>query len=406
MKAIVFDEHGSIDVLEYRDIAEPDLQPGQVRVAVRACSLNYHDVFTRQGMPGIKVPLPGIPGCDCAGVVSEVADDIHDWSTGDRVLVDPVRYEDGKLWMIGDTLWGAYAEYVVVSAEQLISLPADVSFDDASCLPVAYGTAHRMMLTRGDVNAGDSVLILGASGGVGTSALLLAKMRGASVIAAAGTDEKCAQLLSLGADETINYSTTDFVKYCREKTGSLFSGGGYDVVVNFTGGDTWARSLKCVKLGGQVLTCGATAGFDPPTDLRFIWTAEMDIRGSNGWQRSDLDQLLDLTRRGDFSPVIDSRVALKDGVAAHRAVVCLRRRAARRRGRRAARRGLRAAARSQPLRTGGHGADAARRRARRGRRHRLRLRGAVWPRHALARHGRPGHDPRLRRADDVVARRR
>ena len=230
MKAIVFDEHGSIDVLKYRDIEEPGLQLGQVRVAVRACSLNYHDVFTRQGMPGIKVPLPGIPGCDCAGVVSEVADDIDDWAVGDRVLVDPVRYENGKLWMIGDTLWGAYAEYVVVSAEQLISLPADVSFDDASCLPVAYGTAHRMMLTRGDVNAGDSVLILGASGGVGTSALLLAKMRGASVIAAAGTDDKCAQLLSLGADETINYSTTDFVKYCREKTGSLFSGGGYDAV--------------------------------------------------------------------------------------------------------------------------------------------------------------------------------
>ena len=320
MKAIVFDEHGSIDVLKYRDIEEQDLLPGQVRVAVRSCSLNYHDVFTRQGMPGIKVPLPGIPGCDCAGLVSEVADDVIGWSVGDRVLVDPVRDENGELWMIGDTLWGAYAEYVAVSAEQLIPLPEDVSFADASCLPVAYGTAHRMMLTRGSVNAGDSVLILGASGGVGTSALLLAKMRGASVIAAAGSDEKCEQLMSLGADETINYTTTDFVKYCREKTGSLFSGGGYDVVVNFTGGDTWARSLKCVKLGGQVLTCGATAGFDPPTDLRFIWTAEMDIRGSNGWQRSDLDQLLELTRTGEFSPVIDSEVALHDGVAAHQAL--------------------------------------------------------------------------------------
>ena len=238
MKAIVFDEHGPIDVLKYRDIEERALQPGQVRIAVRSCSLNYHDVFTRQGMPGIKVPLPGIPGCDCAGVVAEIADDVRDWSRGDRILVDPVTYHDGKMWMIGDTLWGAYAEFVVVRAEQLIALPDDVSFDDASCLPVAYGTAHRMMLTRGEVNAGDSVLILGASGGVGTSALLLAKMRGASVIAAAGTDEKCEQLRSLGADETINYSTTDFVKYCREHTGSLFGGGGYDVVVNFTGGDT------------------------------------------------------------------------------------------------------------------------------------------------------------------------
>ena len=319
MKAIVFDEHGPIDVLDYREIEEPSLQPGEVRVAVRACSLNYHDVFTRQGMPGIKVPLPGIPGCDCAGVLAEVGDDVEEWHIGDRVLVDPVRYEDGKLWMIGDTLWGAYAEYVVVTADQLISLPEEVSFDDAACLPVAYGTAHRMMLTRGGVTADDSVLILGASGGVGTSALLLAKMQGASVIAAAGTDEKCEQLRALGADETINYSTTDFVKYCRENTGSLFGGGGYDVVVNFTGGDTWAKSLKCVKLGGRVLTCGATAGFDPPTDLRFIWTAEMDIRGSNGWQRSDLNELLQLTRTGEFSPVIDSRVALEDGISAHRA---------------------------------------------------------------------------------------
>ena len=320
MKAIVFDEHGPIEVLDYREIEEQPLQPGQVRVAVRACSLNYHDVFTRQGMPGIKVPLPGIPGCDCAGVLAELADDVAAWQVGDRVLVDPVRYEDGKLWMIGDTLWGAYAEYVVVNADQLISLPEDVSFDDAACLPVAYGTAHRMMLTRGGVSADDSVLILGASGGVGTSALLLAKMQGASVIAAAGTDEKCEQLRALGADETINYASTDFVKYCREHTGSLFAGGGYDVVVNFTGGDTWAKSLKCVKLGGRVLTCGATAGFDPPTDLRFIWTAEMDIRGSNGWQRSDLDQLLKLTRAKEFSPVIDSLVPLEDGIAAHRAL--------------------------------------------------------------------------------------
>ena len=229
MKAIVFDEHGPIDVLDYREIEEPSLQPGEVRVAVRACSLNYHDVFTRQGMPGIKVPLPGIPGCDCAGVLAEVGDDVEDWHIGDRVLVDPVRYEDGKLWMIGDTLWGAYAEYVVVTADQLISLPEEVSFDDAACLPVAYGTAHRMMLTRGGVTADDSVLILGASGGVGTSALLLAKMQGASVIAAAGTDEKCEYCLKLGADGAFNYRETDFVEEIRQKEKN-----GIDVVLDLS----------------------------------------------------------------------------------------------------------------------------------------------------------------------------
>ena len=322
MKAIVFDEHGPIDVLQYRDIEAPPLEPNQVRVAVRACSLNYHDVFTRQGMPGIKVPLPGIPGCDAAGLVSELGSDVNAWSVGDRVLVDPVFWDldNGKMWMIGDTWWGAYADYVVVNASQLIALDDDISFEDAACLPVAYGTAHRMMFTRGEVGPDDTVLILGASGGVGSCAVMLAKQRGARVVAAAGSDEKCAQLAAIGADETINYNEVDFQRYCREQTGTLFSGGGYEVVVNFTGGDTWAKSLKCVKLGGRILTCGATAGFDPPTDLRFIWTAEMDIRGSNGWKTSDLEALLSMVKSGELVPAIDSRVPLEEGVEAHRAL--------------------------------------------------------------------------------------
>jgi alcohol dehydrogenase len=322
VKAIVFDEHGDIDVLRYRDIEAPPLQAGQVRVAVRACSLNYHDVFTRRGMPGIKVPLQGIPGCDAAGLVSELGSGVEGWSVGDRVLVDPVFWDlaNGKMWMIGDTWWGAYADYVVVDASQLIPLDDAISFEDASCLPVAYGTAHRMMITRGQVGPDDQVLILGASGGVGTSALMLAKQRGARVIAAAGSDEKCRQLEALGADETLNYNEVDFATYAREHTGSLFSGGGYDVVVNFTGGDTWAKSLRCVKLGGRVLTCGATAGFDPPTDLRFIWTAEMDIRGSNGWKTDDLQALLEMVRTGALKPAIDSMVPLSEGVEAHRAL--------------------------------------------------------------------------------------
>ncbi len=322
MKAIVFDQHGDIDVLQHRDIEAPTLQAGQVRIAVRACSLNYHDVFTRRGMPGIKVPLPGIPGCDAAGLVAEVGSDVEGWSVGDRVLVDPVFWDldNGKMWMIGDTWWGAYADYVVVDGSQLIPLDDDISFEDAACLPVAYGTAHRMMVTRGEVSADDTVLILGASGGVGTSALMIAKQRGARVVAAAGSDDKCQRLADLGADETLNYNEVDFQRYCREHTGSLFSGGGYDVVVNFTGGDTWAPSLKCVKLGGRLLTCGATAGFDPPTDLRFIWTAEMDIRGSNGWKTSDLTALLAMVKDRSLVPVIDSLVPLEDGIDAHRAL--------------------------------------------------------------------------------------
>jgi alcohol dehydrogenase len=321
MKAIWFDQHGGVDVLRYGDFAEPPLERGQVRVRVRACSLNYHDVFTRRGMPGIKVPLPMILGCDCAGEVMELGPGVTGWNAGDRVLVDPVeRLGNGRIRFIGDNALGAYAESVVLGAGQLLPLPAEVSFEDASCLPVAYGTSHRMLRTRGELQPGETILILGASGGVGTSCLLLAKRIGAHVIAAAGSEEKCARLRELGADETIDYNAVDFAQYCRDKTGGLMAGGGYDVVVNFTGGDTWARSLRCAKRGGRVLTCGATAGFDPPTDLRYIWSGELDIRGSNGWRREDLAALLELVATGGLIPVIDRVVPLAEGIEAHRSM--------------------------------------------------------------------------------------
>ena len=319
MKAVTFDEHGGLEVLKFGEVVTPEPSAGEVRVAVQACSLNYHDVFTRRGMPGIKTPLPMIPGCDAAGTVDALGDGVEGWNQGDRVLVDPVQWsDDGRIQMIGDTRWGAYAEYVVVDARQLIALPDEVSAIDASCLPVAYGTAHRMMFTRGGVTAGETVFVLGASGGVGTCCVLLAKQAGAQVIAAAGSAEKCAALEALGADETVDYSTTDIAAFTRQRTGSLFSGGGWDVVVNFTGGETWVPTLRMVKMGGRLLTCGATAGFDPPTDIRFIWTAEMNIRGSNGWKRDDLESLLAMVADGRLKPVVDKVMPLEEGVEAMR----------------------------------------------------------------------------------------
>lgn len=317
MKAIVFDEHGGNDVLRYRDIATPEPESGEARIAVEACSLNYHDVFTRNGMPGIKTPLPMIPGCDAAGTVDSIGANVTGWAVGDRVLVDPVQWsDDGKIRMIGDTRWGGYAEFVVVDARQLIRLPDSVSTADAACLPVAYGTAHRMLFARGGLERGETIFVLGASGGVGTCCVLLAKMAGAHVVAAAGTPEKCAALEALGADETVDYSREDIVRFTRDRTGSLFTGGGWDVVVNFTGGETWTQTLRMVKQNGRLLTCGATAGFDPPTDLRFIWTAEMDIRGSNGWKRSDLDLLLSMVEAGTLKPAIDRVMPLSEGAEA------------------------------------------------------------------------------------------
>jgi alcohol dehydrogenase len=305
MRAIVIHEHGGLDNLvfdpRYRD---PACGPDDVLVRVKACSLNYHDVFTRKGMPGIKVPLPIIIGIDVAGDIAKVGDEVTDFAIGDRVLIDPIDRVKGKL--LGEMFDGGLAELVRVPAHMLVKLDPAVSHADAAALPVAYGTAYRMMLARGNIVAGEKVLILGASGGVGTCCVQLAKQAGATVIACASSDEKLQRLKSIGADIGINYATSDWVAECYRLFGKPrvmgANAGGVDVVVNFTGGHTWVPSLRVLRRDGRLLTCGATAGFDPKEDIRFIWTFELNIIGSNGWSREDVHALLDLVKAGKLSP--------------------------------------------------------------------------------------------------------
>lgn len=322
MKALFFNEHGDLDRLQFGEISEPEVEPGWVKLKVRACALNYLDIFARRGMPGIKVELPGISGADCVGEIVELGSGVDDWKPGQRVLVYPphVDFENGRFELMGETRRGALAEYCVARASQLMPLPDHVSDEDAAALPCAYGTAYRMMFTRGEIKAGEKVLVLGASGGVGNAAVLLAKHAGAHVVAAAGSAEKCERLRMIGADETIDYHEVDFAKYARETTGSLLRGGGYDVVVNFTGGDTWARSIRCVKRHGRLLTCGGTAGYFPETDIRFIFMAEMDIRGSTGWTMEEQQAVLDLVADGKIKPVVSSIFPLQEGKEAVRAL--------------------------------------------------------------------------------------
>ncbi len=320
MKAIVLREHGGSDKFQFEtDFPDPRPRAGDVIIRVKASSLNYHDVFTRRGMPGIRLNFPIIIGLDVAGEVVEVGEDVTDWKPGDRVLVDPIDRVDGGL--IGETVHGGLAELCRVPAHQLIHLPDDVSYADAAALPVAYGTALRMMNRIGRVQAGEKVLILGASGGVGVCAVQLAKLAGATVIACAGSREKADRLLALGADEVILYTEEDFLKALYErhgKPGRRRSGppGGVDVVVNFTGGDTWVKSLRALRRGGRLLTCGATAGFDPKEDLRYIWTFELQILGSNGWEREDLHELLDLVQSKRLKVLIDREWPLEQGAQA------------------------------------------------------------------------------------------
>ena len=193
-----------------------------------------------------------------------------------------------------------------------------MTFAEAAALPVAYGTAHRMIVTHDTIKKGEKVLVLGASGGVGTGCVLLAKMLGAEVIACASSADKIQRLKDLGADHVINYKDTDFSKWAIEKFGKPQRRnyeGGVDVVINFTGGDTWAPTLKCVKRGGKILVCGATAGFDPKEDLRYIWSFELKVIGSNSFYDENLKALMDLIQEGKMKPVIDEVLPLEKAAA-------------------------------------------------------------------------------------------
>jgi alcohol dehydrogenase len=311
MKALILSEHGDVDKLHVGEMPIPKAVPGHVVIRVRASSFNYHDVFTVKGMPGIKVPLPVVIGLDMAGEITEVGDNVENWSVGARVLVNPLNKKKG---LMGEMLDGGMAQYCLVSADQLIAMPEGVTFEEAASLPVAYGTAHRMLVTHNTIKPGDRVVILGASGGVGTGCVTLAKMLGAEVIAAAGSADKAERLKAMGADHVINYRDTDFSKWVIEKYGKpqrRSYEGGADVVINFTGGDTWAPSLKCIKRGGSLLVCGATAGHDPKEDLRYIWSFEIRVIGSNSFYDDNLAALMELIRTKNIAVQIDKVLPLE-----------------------------------------------------------------------------------------------
>src|SRR5580765_2720952 len=312
MKALLLRQHGGLENLQVvDDHPMPRAADGHVVIRVRASSFNYHDVFTVKGMPGIKVPLPVIIGLDMAGEIAEVGPGVAKWKAGDRVLVNPLNKKKG---LMGEMLDGGMQEYCLVAADQLIRMPDRVTFAEAASLPVAYGTAHRMLVTHNTVKAGDTVIVLGASGGVGTGCVALCKLLGAHVIACASSEEKMAKLREMGADETIDYTKTDWSKWAVDKYGKpqrRTYEGGVDVVINFTGGDTWHPSLRCLKRGGKLLVCGATAGYDPKEDLRYVWSFELKIIGSNSFYDDDLQALMRLIAEGKMKPVIDKVLPLE-----------------------------------------------------------------------------------------------
>ena len=317
----MFDRHGGLDGLVWRDWPDPEPAPDEVVVKVEAAALNGFDPMVIAGIPTLKTPLPMIPGGDVAGIIVEAGSDVPaQWGRGSAVLVNPLQPGRG---MMGETLRGGFCDYVAVPHDCLVAIPDGVTFTDAAALPVAYGTAHRLM-RRASLRAEDKVLILGAAGGVGVACLQLAKRAGAEVAACSNAAAKRERLLELGADHALDAGGSDLVDAVRGIWGKprvYGESGGASLVVNYIGGESWAPSLRTVRRGGRLATCGATAGYDPQTDLRYIWSFELTVIGSNGWESEDLASLLAMVASGELAPVVDSVRPMREARQAIQALV-------------------------------------------------------------------------------------
>src|SRR6059036_804916 len=326
MKAVVFDRHGGPEVLRSEDVPEPAPARGDVVIEVKAASINHIDIFLRRGMPGIKVPMPKIIGSDAAGIIREIEPDVSGLEAGQRVTINPgvscgrcefcVAGFGGQCTsyaMVGENRDGAYAELVAVPAHIVLPIPDSVSFEEAAAAPLVFLTAWSMMVTKGNIRPGEDVLILGAGAGVGTAAIQITKMTGCRVFATASTDEKLERARKLGADFLINYKTEEFDKKIRELTSKR----GVDVVVDYIGADTWVRSLRSARRGGRVLTCRATTGFAPQTDLRQIFFRQLQIIGTTMGSHREFLDVMKCVFRGQLKPVIDRVLPLSEARKGH-----------------------------------------------------------------------------------------
>src|SRR5262245_7326067 len=252
MKAVIFEQHGGPEVLKLTEVADPQIKANEVLVEVRACALNHLDVWVRNGLPGIKIPLPPILGDDVSGGVREVGELVTWAKPADEVMIQPgvscghceecLAGRDNmcdEYDMIGYRRDGGYAELVAVPGVNLIPKPKSLTWPEAAALPLVTLTAWHMLVTRADVQPGETVLVHAAGSGVGSIGIQIAKLRAAQVIATASSDEKLAKARELGADETINYANDDWPKQVKRMT----NGRGVDVVFEHTGAATWPRSI-------------------------------------------------------------------------------------------------------------------------------------------------------------------
>src|SRR5689334_7118529 len=326
MKALTFHEFGGPDKLRYEDVPDPRIKPNEVLVRVRACALNHLDLFVREGIPALKTPLPFWTGCDIAGEIAEVGADVPDVKVGTRVAVNPnltcrrcefcMQGEDSlcvRYGILGEHLPGGLAEYVAVRGDNVLALPASIGFEQAASFILTNMTAWRMVVTQGQVRAGQDVLVIGVGGGVSSTAVQIARLCGARVIATSSDDAKLEKAKALGAEVGINYKKhPDWAKQVFEATNKR----GVDVVIENVGAATWKDSIRSLKGGGRLVTCGATSGNIGETLIPLVFWKQVHLIGSTMANRKEFHDVMGQFFAGRLKAIIDEVVPLKDGAAA------------------------------------------------------------------------------------------
>ncbi len=321
MKAIRIHQHGGPEVLKIDDIPVPRLSDpafvhlsAPVLVKIRAAAMNHLALGVRQGLPGLKLPLPLIPGSEGSGVVEEVSPGVRNFKKGDEGGIAPGRgcgrcesclsgHDNFCLdyGIYGETEDGLDCEYKVVPVENLFRKPANITFEEAAAIPLAFLTAWQMLVDRGGIAPGKQVLILAAASGVGSAGVQIARLFGARVIATVGSDDKIPRVKELGADDVINHRTEDFAEEVQRLTNRR----GVDIVFEHVGAATWEKSLKSLAFGGRLITCGATTGQEVKILLRHLFRKQQQVIGSTMGPKSSLFRILRLVEERRLLPVLD-----------------------------------------------------------------------------------------------------
>jgi NADPH:quinone reductase-like Zn-dependent oxidoreductase len=326
MKALYFEQHGELDVVKYGDVPDPEPGPGEALIRVRACALNFLDVWVRRGWPGLNLEMPHWCGADVAGEIAGIGPDASGWQLGQRVVVDPGinmsadeytrRGEDSissNYHVLGEHLRGGAAEYLKVPVDNLAPIPDEKDFVDAAAPILVTLTAWRMLMHRAGLRAGESVLVVGAGGGVNSMAIQIAKLAGATVYVVAGNPEKSERARQLGADRVLDRSQINWGKEIYKLTAKR----GVDVVVDNVGKATITTSMQAVARGGRIVIVGNTSGPQAEIDIRYIFGKQISLIGSTMGSHQDFHDVLKLLWSGRLKPVVHGVMPLSEGRKAY-----------------------------------------------------------------------------------------